>query len=249
MIENSNEEINFNAIINILEEENPEYSTDVIRSYVEDFLIELFKDHILTLEIPKGISVEELRKMRTALKIREKSGRWAKKIDSFRAKFKKNLNYLKLKNIQDNLRFSMKFAKFNYLSGITDGSELKYIDDTFIAYNGNREVDTHIKHESIKLKYDDIQTTSKKKVLIDSKTSKPLKSDFDRDIGSYTDTIKELEKLDKREREDKKVKIPIDSELLEEIRRIELEPIEKKEGKYTNIKDFKKYLDEMDNSG
>jgi len=248
MIENTNNKFNFDKIMNILEDINPDYSQDKIKTYIEEFLLELFKEHILTIKITQRITVEDLRRVRTKLTIMKKSGRWGKKIDLFIKNYERDLNSLKLKNIQDSLRTSKEITKYDYLSAISNGSYLINIDNTFIEYNGNKEVSTDIKDESINLDHGDIQIHSSKKLLVDSKTSNSLKSDFPTDIGMYTDTLKEFEKIDKFNIEKEDVKIPIEADLVEKIRKIKLKPMEKKISKFTSMKDFKKYLDDMESS-
>ena len=227
-------------------EVNPDFSCDEIEYYLEDILKEFLKERILKLKIPSYITLEKLRRQRTGLYLKQKSGRWERKIDSLIKKFERNKNYFKLKELQDNLKKLNLKSEYNYYTIGNGISHFRYQDRTFIEFNGNKEVNTQLQYKSQKIDYADIDPKTIKPFNIVSESYEKVKTELTSDFSLYEDYLKEIDKLNRHKVENGEEKIPIEPSLLQRINSIKLEPMKKKNPEKIDIIEFKKQLDELD---
>lgn len=232
----------FKNLIDEFKNYNPEISESKIEEILEKRMYDLFKEHIKDINIPENITMKNLKIMRGRLRIIQKSRRYERKIDSIIRKYNINRQYLKLKGIQDGLRIWEGYDKDNNLSFTTDGTSLRSINETFLDFNGNRSTGTSIGHSEFR-KY--LQQADFEKEIVNEGSYEVLKPEFDTAFGFYKDYIPNYKKVDIVKQKEKETKISIGSDLLERIKKIQSEPMKKKDSKNLSILALKEKLDEF----
>ena len=235
--------INFESIIQEFQEDYPNLKEFRIREILEERLLEMFKEYIVDMEIPNNIDTRSLRIMRSRIKIIQKSHRWDKKIDSIINRFKVSLQYLKLKNIQDDLKTWENFTKNNYFSAEINGFNLKYLDETYLEFNGNKNVDTKIEDITMRKNQSHLEYEN---VLFNDGGYDVLESELETNFESFEDSVKEFEKFDKVKENVEEQKISINNNLLDRIMSLKASPIEKKKSQNLSMEALKKDLDDLD---
>ncbi len=203
----------------------------------------MFKEYIVDMEIPNDIDTRRLRIMRGGINVMQKSHRWDRKMDSITKKFKISLQYLKLKNIQDELKTWEKFTKNNYFSAAINGSNLKYLDETYLEFDGNNNVDTKIEYRTMRKNQSHLEYEN---VLVNDGGYNVLESEFETNFESFEDSVKEFEKVDKVKEVVEEQKISINSNLLDRIMNLNPFPIEKKNSLDLSMEALKEELDDLD---
>jgi len=232
----------FKNIIDEFKTDYPEISKSKIEEILEMRLLDLFKEHIINLNIPEDITIRNLKVMRGKIRIIQKSHRYERKIDSIIGKFNRNRQYLKLKGIQDNLKAWEGFSKNNNLNFLTNGTSLRYNDETFFEFNGNKNMGTSISYSEFRKNQNQYEF---KKDHINEGSYEVLKPEFDTAFGFYEDYITDYEKIEIVKQKEKDTKIPIELDLLERIKNIQSEPMKKKDSKNLSILTLKEKLDEL----
>ncbi len=178
------------------------------------------------MEIPKHLSERSLRFTRGGINLMQKSHRWDKKIESIIKKFNRNLNFLKFKGIQEELRKWDKFSKDSNLSYLTNGSALEYFDGTNFESNGNKNVDTKIESKIIRKNQSQLEFEN---ILLNDGGFEFLETEFRTNVGSYEDSIKKFEDIYEDKEKEENIKIPVNHDLLERIKSVKIKPMVKKD--------------------
>lgn len=232
----------FKNLIDEFKTDYPEISKSKIEEILEMRLFDLFKEHIINLNIPEDITIRNLKVMRGKIRIIQKSHRYERKIDSIIKKFNRNRQYLKLKGIQDNLKAWEGFSKNNNLNFLTNGTSLRYNNETFFEFNGNKNMGTSISYREFRKNQNQYEF---KKDHINEGSYEVLKPEFDTAFEFYEDYITDYEKINIVKQKEMNPKIPIELDLLERIKNIQSEPMKKKYSKNLSILDLSKKLDEL----
>jgi len=232
----------FKNLINEFKKDYPEISKSKIEEILEKRLFDLFKEHIIDMNIPEDITIKNLKVMRGKIRIIQKSGRYERKIDSIIGKFNRNCQYLKLKGIQDNLKAWEGFSKNCNLNFLTNGTSLRYNNETFLEVNGNKNMGTLISYREFRKNQNQYEF---KKELINEGRNEVLEPEFDTAFEFYEDYITDYGKIDLVKQKEKDTKIPIELDLLERIKNIQAEPMKKKDSKNLSILALKEKLDEL----
>jgi len=235
----------FKDLINEFHEDYPEISEFKIKEILEERLLELYKEYIKKIDIPENLSTKGLRFMRGRIGLIQKSHRFDKKIDTIIKKFNRDRYYLKLKSIQNELKTWENYSNYDNLNSLTNGSLLRYSNNIYLRFDGNKFMDTTIGYKEIRKNQNQFDPGVEQ---INDGGIKIFDSNLKTDFEFFEDSVKEFEKLDFTKEKEEELKIPINLDLLERIKRKTVKPIEKKITKDLSILALKKELEELDNN-
>ena len=240
-----NHEFDFESIVTYLKEDYPNHPESAIRKLLEERLLSIFKEQIMEMEIPPDITVKGLRLMRGGINVMQKSHRWDKKISSKIKLFNRDRYYLKLKGIQTDLKTWHLYSENNNWSVLTNGSAFKHLDGTFYNFNGNKDIDTMVENKTRRGNQNQAEID---RYIFNEGGSESDQEDFKSDFGSFEDSLKEVEKLDKVKEEEEEIKIAINHDLSERIKEIKIKPTLKEETRDLSIDTLFKDLNKLDES-